>query len=155
MDQTKKKLSTAKTVHEFSVSRLNFARHTGAVILTTLLCFSLVMSEWTRFNQTHQTIFTSRMLPIYLILVLFSLLMTAKAIVSVKQIKISKIGIEISNLFWHEKLDWKDLNAFKAPKNLRFSWLKTKRSFYLFIKGEFKDYEALESQIAQYLPIET
>ncbi len=139
----------------FTISRLNFARHIIAVVLTVLLCFCLFMSELSHFNLTHQIVIFSKMTPVYMLLIAFSLLMAIKAILSVKEIKITAGGIEISNLLWHEKLNWSELKALQAPKNLRFAWFRTKRSFYIFTKKEFENYAELESLIGQYLPIES
>jgi hypothetical protein len=154
---TKESQSKPSLVGEqkFTISRLNFARHIIALILTILLCFCLFMSELSHFVKNHQMVILSKMTPIYMLLIGFSLLMAIKAVLSVKQIKITAAGIEINNLFWHEKLNWSELKALQAPKNLRFAWFKTKRSIYLFIKKEFENYSELETLIGQFLPIES
>jgi hypothetical protein len=140
---------------EFSISRISFIRHVLVLILTILLCFSLFMSELTHFQQNHQIILISKMTPIYVLLIAFSLLMSVKAIVSVKRVKVNSDSIELNNLFWHEKVNWSELKALTVPKNLKFAWLKTKKSFYLFIKPELQNYAELETLIGQHLTIES
>ncbi len=140
---------------EFSISRFHFIRHVLALVITLLLGFSLFMCELTRFAQTHQIIFKSNMVFIYILLIAFSTIMAIKAIISVKHIKVKSEGIEISNLFWHEKLNWSDIRALQSPKHLKFAWLRTKKSFYIFIKPELPHYAELEALIGQYLPIES
>ncbi len=155
--QPKQENKTGKAndyAQEFSISRFNLFRRLLAVVLTVLLCFSLFMSEMSRFNHGQPLDLISKMTPIYILLIVFSMLMAVKAILSVKQIKVSQTGIEISNLFWQENRAWTELKTLQAPKNLNFAWLRTKNSVYLFAKRDFENYAELEALIGHYLTIE-
>jgi hypothetical protein len=148
-------MNNSEQSQQFSISRINSIKHVAAIILTVMLCFSLFMSELSHFNHSHQFSLINKMTPIYILLIGFAILMAIKSALAVKKVRISKENIEIHNLFWHENLVWSELEQLQAPKNLGYSWLKSKHFFYLFIKNEFENYMQLETLMAKYLAIKS
>ncbi len=140
---------------EFSISHFQLARHILACFFTTLLFLSLIMSELSRYMQRHQVIQINHMSLIYLLLLIFITFIALSAILSVRKVRISAEKIEISCLFWQEKLLWSDLMSIKVPENLRFGWIRTRRCPYLLVKTEFKNYPDLEYLLAQHIDIKT
>ncbi len=134
---------------EFSISRFHLFRHIAALFLTSLFCLSLFMSELNRYIQKHELGQINHITFIYLVLLVFIILMGIVAVLSVRKVRVYSDKIELSNLFWKEKLCWKDITI-HCPRNLRFAWIKGKNCPYLLVKSEFKNYSELEYSLAQY-----
>lgn len=138
---------------EFSISRFHLVRHIFALILTGGLCLSLVMSElsYRMYPHAHHSHHLSQIIVPYLLMLVFVSIIAITTILTACKIKISHEGVEISNLFWHEKLASTDLQTFRSPANSKYAWLKTKHILYLLAKNEFRDWTELEKKLQDHL----
>ncbi len=139
---------------EFAISRFHVFRHAFAFILAAGLCISLIMSEvsYSSHAHIHYLAHLKQIIVPYLFIALFVGAITITNILAVCKIKISAQGIAINNLFWQEKLDWKDLQAFTSPASFKFAWIKTKHCLYLLAKTEFTNWTELERVLQKHLP---
>jgi hypothetical protein len=139
---------------EYSISRFHLIRHIFALILTGGLCLSLVMSElsYHTHSHSHHGPPLSQVIVPYALMLFFVGTIAITTILTACKIKIGPEGVEISNLFWHEKLSNSDLKTFRSPANLKFAWLKTRRVLYLLAKNEFKEWAELEQALLRIIP---
>lgn len=136
---------------EFSISSFHIIRHSLALVFTAGFCLSLVMSEISHYNLTHQAAHLSKMAIPYLLLLSFVTIIFVSTVLTARKIKVDPNSMTICNLFWQEKLPWSQIKSFNSSPHLKYAWLKTKFCPYLLVKTEFKNYAQLEQLLTEYM----
>ncbi|MDZ4833007.1 MAG: hypothetical protein SGJ27_04330 [Candidatus Melainabacteria bacterium] len=137
--------------HEFERAAWKHFMRYPLCFMLVILNVALVMSFAERLPR-HQTMDPLKELFFFGVVGFIDVFMLIPAIFEVNKVKTDSTGIKLSTLFWRVRLGWEQLVAFEQPKFLKFSILRTTKTFYLLNKYDLKPYYELAEIISAKMP---
>ncbi|MBX9691945.1 MAG: hypothetical protein K2Z81_06140, partial [Cyanobacteria bacterium] len=117
------------------------------VVATILLLdVSTVMSFITRL-QAHNVQSMFHEFVFFLIVGIVNLLFLVPVMFEVNRVNLETDGLGLTTLFWRTRLSWSQITEFTQPMMLKYGVLKTKHSFYLINKRDFKQFKEIAETI--------
>lgn len=137
--------------HEFKRPAFyHFVRYPMSLILL-LLNVAVTMSFVERLPR-HQIMDPLKELFFFGVVGFVDVFLFIPILFEVNRVKTDADGLTLSTLYWRMRLSWAQLISFEQPKFLKFSILKTKKTFFLLNKYDLKPYFELAEIISAKMP---